>query len=630
MRPRHARALLLLLLLAGAPGAARAQLSPGPLSAPHAELDAQTKCLQCHSRGGAGAMDQRCLDCHTEIAGMLTAKRGYHASKAKRDCAKCHPDHAGRDFQLVKWDAGSKEKFDHLETGYELKDAHAKLACEKCHAPKNQKSAVVKLIRKKDRAKSWLGLETNCESCHGDPHQGQLGKDCLQCHTFVDWSSAQKEFDHAKTKFPLTGKHAKVECAKCHAAAALGRPLDAKGQPVPLWKPLPHADCVNCHKDPHAGRFKGACASCHVTDDFHRIKSTGFNHDQTRYPLRGKHQGVACEKCHDEKTAWGPKPLFAKCTDCHKDAHNGQATLAGKPADCAACHDVSGFERSIYTLAQHQTTPYPLEGKHAAAACEKCHSKAPAGSKLAATLGTARVAMRPARAKCVDCHRDPHAGRFSPGGNRPHAKECLDCHTHDGFRPSGVDLTAHAKFAFALDGAHRATPCQSCHGELAAVPGARTLKADTAGARALKFEEPKRTCVACHGPQSPHGEQFAERKDKGVCESCHDGLAWKPASRFDHVKGASYKLEGAHLKVACADCHPSLTLPNGKSRVVYRPLGKRCEDCHKTTPREGDGAYAPSFPRPAGAFAASFAALAGTLHPLPLSVHEVTRAAIRI
>ena len=55
-RVRHAlapgaRTALLLAVLAFAPGVSRAQVSPGPLAAPHASIDGATQCFQCHAPG---------------------------------------------------------------------------------------------------------------------------------------------------------------------------------------------------------------------------------------------------------------------------------------------------------------------------------------------------------------------------------------------------------------------------------------------------------------------------------------------------------------------------------------------------------------------------------------------------
>ncbi len=260
-----AAAMCLVAAMVFLPCASRAQVSPGPLSTPHEKLDGPTECFQCHSAGTSkSGMDTRCLACHTEIAWMQTAVRGTHSKLGKKECVTCHPEHGGRAFQLIVWEEGVQEKFDHQRAGFVLEGKHLEAKCRSCHKPELQKSGATALIRKKDRATSWLGLEPVCEKCHADPHRGQLGTKCASCHAPKAWKPAPG-FDHGKSDFPLTGTHLKVECAKCHATPLVATTVDAKGVPIPQWKPLPHTDCVSCHKDPHEGRFKGECAKCHTT-----------------------------------------------------------------------------------------------------------------------------------------------------------------------------------------------------------------------------------------------------------------------------------------------------------------------------------------------------------------------------
>lgn len=519
-------------------------------------------------------MDDRCLACHGEIATLRSAGRGLHARVASQPCAKCHPDHGGTGFDLIAFDEGAPEKFDHARTGWKLAGAHAKVECRSCHQPKNQRAAYVATMKVRDHARSWLGLETACASCHADPHRGQLATKCESCHGTAAWSPLAT-FDHTRTGFALTGAHATVACAKCHTGAGDGAVPAAAAQ----WKPVAHAECSSCHHDPHAGRFGGKCASCHDTQDFHRIRGSTFDHSKTRYPLLGAHATVACARCHDERTAFGPKPAFDRCDRCHADAHAGQTALAGSAArDCAACHDVAAFQPSTFTLAAHQQTGYPLTGAHARAACESCH--ATGATATAATLGRARVPLHPEHGDCTSCHGDPHGGRFASGGAHAKAGGCLACHGAEHFSPSRVDAHAHDGFAFALRGAHRAVPCASCHRELAnrsAAAGRGTLRG--AVLASLEFQDDRRRCAECH--TSPHGDQFANRRDHGACESCHDEDAFAPAAKFDHDRDSAFKLEGAHAKVPCASCHATVR-DHGGSRVAYRPLSTRCESCHET------------------------------------------------
>ena len=122
-------------LAAGIPlllSTAGAQISPGPLAAAHASLDGPLNCTKCHA-GGKASMTSRCVSCHREIAWLAERNRGLHARAGRADCATCHPDHAGRDFALVKWPDGSANRFDHARAGWSLEGKHARLSCEKCH-----------------------------------------------------------------------------------------------------------------------------------------------------------------------------------------------------------------------------------------------------------------------------------------------------------------------------------------------------------------------------------------------------------------------------------------------------------------------------------------------------------------
>ncbi len=567
-----------LLALFVACGTAGAQVSPGPLAAPHASIDGPTQCLQCHAAGASRkGMDERCLACHTDIAWMKARNRGTHARFGPKDCASCHPDHGGRDFQMIVWDSGTPEKFDHRKTGYVLENKHAGLECKKCHAPANQKSGAAPLIKKKNKAASWLGLEQACASCHADPHHGQLGTDCAKCHTTADWKKAATAFDHARTTFPLTGEHAKVACAKCHESPAVAKERDPKGEVVPVWKPLPHGDCVACHKDPHAGRFPGACSKCHVTTGWKLIGGRTFNHDLTRYPLRGKHVSVSCNSCHDPRRG-GEKPKFARCLDCHQDAHAGKAARLGQVVDCASCHTVDGFDRSSYTVTDHAGSKYPLQGDHARTDCAKCHRKLTDTPANRTAWGTSRVVMRPEFTRCAACHFDPHLGRFEPAGARPHKDGCITCHTMSSFQPSKYDGVMHADCVFPLHGAHMAIPCQRCHEELKAPATNFSLPADSTKIRPLHFDNPRRRCVDCH--ENPHGAQFGWRKDKGTCDGCHDDNAFVPAPKFVHNRDSRYKLDGAHAKAPCASCHVPHRDAAGRLVVTYRPTPSKCENCH--------------------------------------------------
>ena len=58
--------------------------------------------------------------------------------------------------------------------------------------------------------------------------------------------------------------------------------------------------CTTCHEDHHKGRFGTTCTTCHNTTDWKdaKVEEKGFDHSKTNYPLTGRHQEVACQKCH--------------------------------------------------------------------------------------------------------------------------------------------------------------------------------------------------------------------------------------------------------------------------------------------------------------------------------------------
>ena len=562
---------MLALVISGVPAIARSQISPGPLARAHQQLEGTLQCVKCHEGGGGrGAgkaqMNQLCLNCHKEIAWLNERSRGLHGRVQEQRCASCHPEHAGKEFNLVSWpDGGGSDRFDHARTGWALEGRHGRGQCTDCHKSAFRVSQAARLVAGSRPAPGWVGLETRCTSCHDDAHRGALANNCLKCHGMEAWRPAPR-FDHDKTAYPLTGAHGSVKCADCHASPRLQLVSDARGAPIPRYRPLEHAECSACHTDVHRGALGSTCSRCHVTASFGTINRASFDHDRTRYPLRGRHTQVGCEKCHNFSGGQvASKPTFATCNGCHTpDPHAGTATLAGRVVDCASCHTVEGWRPATFTVAQHRATRYPLEGKHQQARCSGCH--------VATTGAGAVVAMRPP-VDCVSCHVDPHA--------KPDAR-CTDCHDLRGYRPSTVDVAAHAHYRFPLTGAHRAVACAECHTQLrrAPVPGASTLVAVARwSGPPLRFAVSATGCASCH--QSAHGTQFGARPDGGACESCHDTDAFRPARRFDHNRDAKFSLKGAHATVPCASCHRSVRGADGAPMMVYRPVSTACEACHR-------------------------------------------------
>ncbi|MGE0353609.1 MAG: hypothetical protein AB7I33_09820 [Gemmatimonadales bacterium] len=654
------RWLTLALVAAVAAAPARAQVSPGPLARPHQAFEGPLQCTRCHG-GRNVAMNRLCLDCHKEISWLIGQGRGLHATNPEASCAGCHPDHAGRDFKLISWPGGSTAGFDHRRTGWALEAGHAEVKCEDCHTDTYRHGEAARLAPGHG-GPGWTGLERDCVSCHEDVHRNSLGTRCDNCHEPSRWNFAAK-YDHVNSRYPLTGKHADVSCDACHKPPARNPARNAKGEPVPIFRPLQFAECSSCHADAHRGRFGTACSECHTTRGFKLIGKETFSHERTRYPLRGRHASVACDRCHDPRAPEQWKPAFATCGSCHPDAHAGQATIAGKAVDCAQCHTVEGFRPGTFSVASHRSTRYPLEGRHQQVACSACHVRRPAGAELGtshvllrpafatcrschaddhgsqlatrpdsgacsachtvagwnrttwpverhaslrvtlegkhgaaacaachgpdrpglpplparAVLGRAGVAIRVPEVRCAECHADPHAGRFSPGGASPVQGGCAACHDQRGFRSSTIGPARHDQFNFTLTGAHRAVPCSACHDDTNRPPVRTTLIRSAGRMPPVLLKTRGNTCASCHA--SPHGTEFESRKDKGACESCHTADAFKPAARFDHDRETAFPLRGQHARVACERCHTPAR-ENGRTVLRYRPVPTRCEACH--------------------------------------------------
>ena len=513
--------LLAAAVLSAAPASAQLGdlVSPGPLSAAHAKLEGLKSCEKCHEKGNRVAAS-RCLACHKDVASRIASKKGVHRD-VKDECAACHAEHAGRDAELRPFET---KGFDHAkETGFALLGLHAPLAEKRaaCH-----------------KTRSFLKASPTCASCHADAHKGALGAACAACHSAaVPFKQAGAAFDHAKARFPLTGAHVKVACAKCHEGGA--------------FRGLKFASCADCHQDPHRKALGADCSSCHETASF---RTTKVDHAKTAFPLRGRHAAVACAACHRESAA-KVKPKSDTCASCHRDPHRGEFQK-----DCAACHDERGFRGAPFDHALK--TRFPLTGKHAAAKCAACHA-APAAGAVAPPKGrpAADVSFRGLKADCAACHKDPHRGALGAA--------CATCHGTESFRPKEF---RHPRFPELFEGAHQGLACEKCHG---------APKAGTSGPPVPVSERTYRglptACASCH--RDPHLGQVG-----ASCESCHavTGAKFAPV-RFDHAK-TSFPLAGRHAALACEKCHAKETakFPSGSGTAVrLKGLGTSCAGCHK-------------------------------------------------
>jgi hypothetical protein len=492
---------------------------PGPLISGHAKLE--KNCAACHQAFDVSAQRQLCLTCHEDVAADLTAQVGFHSRNplaSSGPCKACHPDHLGRDANIL---GSSDATFDHSQTDFPLRGRHETVDCIGCHPAD---------ARRRD-------APTACVDCHrkNDPHHGSLGSDCAKCHDEVQWRTTR--FDHAKTRFPLTGAHATASCEGCHVG---GKYRDVK------------QDCLSCHAidDAHGGRFGPKCADCHNTQTW---KKKGFDHEkEAKFALTGAHGRAACTTCH--RVPPGQRKLPKSCAGCHatEDIHAGRFG-----DDCGTCHAPTTWKKVAFD--HERKSRFPLRGAHARADCNTCHVKPVSQGKLPLD--------------CYGCHRADDVHKQNLG------RDCAECHNEDSF--SGRVLFDHELTKFPLLGLHGIAPCESCHRDSVyaikdtscrACHAADDVHKKTLGTACetchnpngwalWRFDHDQETrfalvgkhaglecsachttpmnarngtsteCVACHTADDVHKGEFGRR-----CEGCHSAAAWKPTT-FDRRSG---------------------------------------------------------------------------------------------
>lgn len=567
--------------------------SPGRVSTVHgriAELRGGEKCSGCHG-GWFGDMQGACQECHADIREQVATKKGLHGAVAPEltaNCAACHGEHHGDDFQLVNALAFSlagvpeRAKFDHRMVGFAMDGRHTTLACKECHVAADEPLVP-------EGQKRFVGLQQACNSCHADPHRGEMKLACATCHgqqTFAEPSVAAHD-----TWLPLGGAHAGVACRQCHEA---GKP-----HALESLREGSHTNaraCADCHEAPHSKAFlagnateagvpeKAVCAQCHPVDfaEFSdvRVAVTATQHAHGGFPLDAPHDGVACAMCHTPGKQWAERHPGRQpdgCKSCHQDPHGGQFDV-GPFAErgCMGCHERTRWEPHAFDVEHHAHTKMPLDGQHAKAKCAKCH-RDPEPEEPRRFAGTPH--------RCEQCHADAHVGAFSPDGGRLAANPrgaCAECHRTSSFADIDHTRFDHVRWTgFAIAGAHAQIDCEDCHAP-AAEPDATGRRFGRIARSGGEFAG----CVACH--RDPHDGFFdAGKAPKAVdgragCERCHDSASFRALPHgFDHGAFTGFALTGMHGKLDCVSCHARKGAADPNGRTWERARGHECVDCHQ-------------------------------------------------
>ncbi len=557
----HRSTILIVILFCSTP-LSYGQISPGELSSAHAALEGVDKCTNCHVFGQSAIPGERCLSCHTELRQRIAAGTGYHARQETRTCTACHKEHFGRSFAVVRLDTAS---FDHRLTGFPLEGKHRTATCRKCHTPAHISAQDVRSNRSLMEHGTFLGLARNCTTCHKDFHQGTMKQACESCHNTSAWKPAPG-FSHEKARFPLTGKHQTVPCEKCHRSSTPGATPVAFGG-------LAFDSCSSCHSDPHRGRFLKRCDQCHSTTGWNEGAASRFDHSTTRFPLRGKHAQVECQRCHKRPPARGGPSIashriekYSRCSDCHADPHNGSFPRRPDGGLCESCHTEAGWKDGPIRTFDHGKTRFPLRGKHADLSCARCH----VSSKSIAPGSRAPIDLTKFE-HCADCHADSHGGQFA---SRPDRGSCESCHTVSGFRPSTLGAADHAATRFPLRDAHIAVPCQKCH----PVPDPDKIQ------QRIFRRSQEQPCSGCHADQ--HRGAFTSNIAP-FCSDCHDPRAWQHL-HFEHAR-TRFLLDGKHAAVACAACHRIRIAGGVNNEWEFRGRPIQCAGCHTGRTQQSGG-----------------------------------------
>ena len=324
--------------------------------------------------------------------------------------------------------------------------------------------------------------------------------------------------------------HAEIEaeCSSCHVM------FDKAGQ---------RQLCMDCHEDVSAdiaaslgyhGRHPDAsndkCASCHTEHEGRDaevviLDEDIFDHQFTDLELLGAHLEAECADCHVEDNKH--RDTKSDCVGCHLDEKPHEDTMDD---DCASCHKPTEWADAKF---DHETTDYPLLGKHQEAACLDCHED--------------RTFPEPP-ATCFGCHEadDAHDGR---SGNK-----CETCHNPTDWHDSSFDHNRDTDFR--LEGKHSEAACGDCHSE-------------------NPFEdEMDKSCASCHLEDDAHDKHRGDQ-----CDTCHVSVAWEEPT-FDHNVDTDYELLGGHTGIACNDCHVD--------PIFEVELSTSCDSCHlDDDPHEG-------------------------------------------
>jgi hypothetical protein len=314
---------------------------------------------------------------------------------------------------------------------------------------------------------------------HKSPHKS-LKRSCDRCH--VPTSFHDIRFEHAQTGFRLTGFHAGVTCLACHNVEDFS---------------MVESSCATCHRDIHRARLGVDCARCHTEDGWTVFDPQGI-HENTSFPIQGKHLLIDCVSCHPGMPAADFRRVWTRCYDCHRQEYEATTNPAhaagGFPVLCQNCHEMTGWTPAampdhdpffpIYSGTHNRrwdscSNCHVVPGNYRAFECITCHAHNQPDMDSHHQGIPGYVYSSPA---CYQCHPTGEAGDFGEhdtaffpifsGSHRNQWDHCSICHPDAQSRAVFTCISCHDHDRAPMDDKHAgevrdyvytATSCYDCH-----------------------------------------------------------------------------------------------------------------------------------------------------------------------
>ncbi|MBU1776619.1 MAG: hypothetical protein KJ899_08250, partial [Gammaproteobacteria bacterium] len=448
--------------------------------------------------------------------------------------------------------------FDHVRTGYMLRDVHASLMCEQCHVdgifkntPRDCAGCHTLGSRVGATPKPINHVQSNkpCDVCHTSPTSFQVknfshagfATNCASCHNGQSSGVTSKPSNH----FPTV-----LACETCHLNTATFTSTRMNHAGIA-------SNCAQCH----GGQFPavvgktathivttGACESCHNasnTGNFSTFQGARYGHNAVA--------AGSCATCHNGGTAIG------------KTASHIATTAA-----CDVCHTVSNTNNyASFQGAQfnHSTATPAVTG-----ICSTCHSGATATGKPTFHITTT------AQCDSSGCHTSSTTQNFTTfvGATFTHstatpavASRCSTCH-------GGQSPSVQSKNATHIP---TTAQCDVCH--TAGNTANYTSFQGASFAHSTATPSVANRCSTCHGGQSAdvtskHATHIATTVE---CDVCHTA---SNTANYSSFQGATFAHSTATPAVAnrCSACHGGQSADVVSKPASHFATTAQCDVCH--------------------------------------------------